>query len=146
MAFLKIKTMYVIGNANGECTPPFNSSSRLPQQQLTHLSLSKATTVDLIIFGTAEPATAIMAASIPMLRVLVQRAPSSKPSQFVELESPRKTESAIVSSVPGPDSVYVIDKERTAEDSWPEVVAVEHAARGRRQSDKGREEDHGWAA
>ncbi|KAJ4292242.1 hypothetical protein N0V88_005873 [Collariella sp. IMI 366227] len=40
MAFLKIKTVYVIGNGN-------------------------VTEVDLFIFGTAEPATTIMAASIP---------------------------------------------------------------------------------
>ncbi|KAK4032729.1 hypothetical protein C8A01DRAFT_20235 [Parachaetomium inaequale] len=123
MAFLKIKTMYVIGNSN-------------------------ATTVDLIIFGTAEPATAIMAASIPMLRVLIQRRPSSKPSQFVELVSPRKTESTIASPVPRPDSItHVIKWEPTAEVSWPEAVAVEHAARGRRQSEKGiHVENHGWAA
>ncbi|KAK4099175.1 hypothetical protein N658DRAFT_475911 [Parathielavia hyrcaniae] len=60
MAFLKIPTMYVIGNAN-------------------------ATTVDLQIFGTAEPATAIMAASIPMLRVLIQRETVSRPTRFIEL-------------------------------------------------------------
>jgi len=113
MAFLKIRTMYVIGNAN-------------------------STTVDLQIFGTAEPATAIMAASIPMLRVLIQRDASSKPSQpeFVELRT---------GSLPGPDgSTSDSKKKRTADNSWSEfeVQAHEHARIGR---DDEKESKDGWA-
>ncbi|KAL2132355.1 hypothetical protein VTI74DRAFT_3926 [Chaetomium olivicolor] len=61
MAFLKIKTLYVIGNDN-------------------------VTTVDLFIFGTAEPATIIMAASIPILRMLIRPQPKPKPARFIELD------------------------------------------------------------
>ncbi|KAJ4287521.1 hypothetical protein N0V88_007623 [Collariella sp. IMI 366227] len=64
MSFLKIKTVFVIGDDN-------------------------STTVDLFIFGTAEPATAIMAASIPVLRALIHREPHSKPARFIELGNPR---------------------------------------------------------
>ncbi|KAK4149827.1 hypothetical protein C8A00DRAFT_37577 [Chaetomidium leptoderma] len=96
IAFLKIKTMYVIGNAN-------------------------ATTVDLMIFGTAEPATAIIAASIPMLRVLIQRDPHSKPSDFVELVTKRSN----APPRPGPESTSDIEKKPTAESSWSENPALE---------------------
>lgn len=60
MAFLKIRTLYTIGNDN-------------------------TTTVDLFIFGTAEPATAIMAASIPVLRALIKGSDESKPARFIHL-------------------------------------------------------------
>jgi hypothetical protein len=50
------------------------------------LTLHKiATTVELFIYGTAEPAAAIMAASIPALRALVQRETKRKPLLFVQL-------------------------------------------------------------
>ncbi|KAL2179181.1 uncharacterized protein P884DRAFT_276246 [Thermothelomyces heterothallicus CBS 202.75] len=98
MAFLKIRTMYVIGNAN-------------------------TTTVDLQIFGTAEPATAIMAASIPMLRVLIQRDDSSKPSEpeFVQLRTTSST--ARGTDLLSNDT----DKKRSTGSSWPgfDVQAVE---------------------
>ena len=40
--------------------------------------------MDLFIFGTAEPATAIMAASIPVLRVLFHKQ-SPSPSRLIEV-------------------------------------------------------------
>jgi hypothetical protein len=43
--------------------------------------------VDLFIFGTAEPATAIMAASIPVLRALIKRESVARHARFVELEA-----------------------------------------------------------
>ncbi|KAK5654249.1 hypothetical protein OQA88_7424 [Cercophora sp. LCS_1] len=58
MPFLKIMTLYSIGNSN-------------------------ATVVDLFIYGTAEPAAAIMAACIPALRALVQQESKREPVQFV---------------------------------------------------------------
>jgi hypothetical protein len=61
MAFLKIRTLYTIGNDN-------------------------TTTVDLFIFGTAEPATAIMAASIPVLRALIKRGDEANPARFIQLD------------------------------------------------------------
>lgn len=72
MAFLKIRTLYTIGNDN-------------------------TTTVDLFIFGTAEPATAIMAASIPMLRALIKRETRSKPPRFIVLSEHAKTENRLMS-------------------------------------------------
>jgi len=63
MAFLKIRTLYTIGNDN-------------------------TTTVDLFIFGTAEPATAIMAVSIPVLRALIRC--DSPPARFIELYDEKK--------------------------------------------------------
>ncbi|KAL2197354.1 hypothetical protein P885DRAFT_35112 [Corynascus similis CBS 632.67] len=108
MAFLKIKAMYVIGNVN-------------------------TTTVDLQIFGTAEPATAIMAASIPMLRVLIQRDSSSKPSEpeFVQLRTTSTARGPLMSNS---------DKKGTPETSWPglEVQAVEevHVRKGEEKDNK----------
>ncbi|OIW34074.1 hypothetical protein CONLIGDRAFT_711873 [Coniochaeta ligniaria NRRL 30616] len=62
MAILKIRTLYTIGNDN-------------------------TTTVDLFIFGTAEPATAIMAASIPVLRALIRRGSDEcKQARFIQLD------------------------------------------------------------
>lgn len=60
MPFLKIMTLYTIGNSN-------------------------ATTVELFIYGTAEPAAAMMAASIPALRALVQQEGKKKPVRFVDM-------------------------------------------------------------
>ncbi|SPO06449.1 uncharacterized protein DNG_09139 [Cephalotrichum gorgonifer] len=59
VSFLKIRTLYVIGD-------------------------DTQTTVDLFIFGTAEPATAIMAASMPVLRLLFDQN-KPQPARFVEL-------------------------------------------------------------
>lgn len=53
----------------------------------THQSPS-ATTVHLFVFGSAEPATAIMAAAIPILRALLRRDPPN-PAQFIELSRNR---------------------------------------------------------
>jgi hypothetical protein len=140
MAFLKIKSMYVIGNANGECLgscapsmiPGHLSSPPSPDRSSAHYlhfhsnpipslpapphhscragtndAFLEATTVDLQILGTAEPATAIMAASIPMLRVLIQRDSGSKPSRFIEL----------VKSVSSPSGAGL---KSTGEESWSE--------------------------
>lgn len=41
--------------------------------------------MELFIYGTAEPAAAIMAASIPALRALVQQESKKEPARFVEL-------------------------------------------------------------
>lgn len=76
----------------------------------TNDAFLKATTVDLQIFGTAEPATAIMAASIPMLRVLIQRDSSSRPTRFIELVKS-------VSTLSG------AGLKSTAKDSWSENPA-----------------------
>jgi hypothetical protein len=80
MAFLKIKTLYVIGNDN----------SKHPQTTLektaTNAANTTATTVDLFIFGTAEPATSIMAASIPMLRALIRPERQPHPVELIELD------------------------------------------------------------
>ncbi|KAB5558098.1 hypothetical protein GE09DRAFT_1221231 [Coniochaeta sp. 2T2.1] len=65
MALLKIRTLYTIGNDN-------------------------TTTVDLFIFGTAEPATAIMAASIPVLRALIRG--DSPPARFIEFDDEKADE------------------------------------------------------
>ncbi|GAB1317733.1 Rhodopsin domain-containing protein [Madurella fahalii] len=80
MSFLKIKTLYVIGNSN-------------------------ATTVDLFIFGTAEPATAIMAASIPVLRALIRREPGQKPTAFIGMDNHR------IRTQPSPE-LSLLDGER----------------------------------
>ncbi|KXX74617.1 hypothetical protein MMYC01_208452 [Madurella mycetomatis] len=64
MSFLKIRTLNAIGDSN-------------------------ATTVHLFIFGTAEPATAIMAASIPVLRTLIRRETYRGPTEFIEMGSHR---------------------------------------------------------
>lgn len=48
------------------------------------LTQAKATNVDLFIFGTAEPATSIMAASMPILRVLFHRR-HPRPAGFVDV-------------------------------------------------------------
>ena len=122
--------------------PPFSAerqdASRVgseSKQRLTKLSL-KATTVDLLIFGTAEPATAIMAASIPMLRVLIRPNSSSKPpTEFVELVSRRKSGS----SLPRTDT----KRNWTGEDSWSEEPALEQA-RVRGHNDRGKE-GYEWA-
>jgi len=42
--------------------------------------------VELFIFGTAEPASAIMACSIPVLRVLVTRQRRQKTVDFIDLD------------------------------------------------------------
>ncbi len=88
MAFLKIKTVYVIGNDNGS-SPPSTPLTPLNQTNLTPPTKTTATTVDLFIFGTAEPATAIMAASIPVLRTLIRRRENPKPARFIELGDTR---------------------------------------------------------
>ena len=41
--------------------------------------------MELFIYGTAEPAAAIMAASIPALRALMQQESKKKPARFVVL-------------------------------------------------------------
>ena len=55
----------------------------------------KATTVDIKIFGTAEPAMSIIAASIPILRAFVQgKAPKSNSipfTQFSHIPEPTTT-------------------------------------------------------
>ena len=47
--------------------------------------MCKATTVDLKIFGTAEPAVGIIAASIPILRAFIRRDAPAREVQFVQL-------------------------------------------------------------
>ena len=53
------------------------------------LTPSTETTVDLFIFGTAEPATAIMAASMPILRIMFLRRGSS-PAGLVQMRQDGK--------------------------------------------------------
>ena len=79
----------------------------------------------LLIFGTAEPATAIMAASIPMLRVLIQPDSSSKPSDFVELGDQSK--GVLSQSSPGLNSMDDPEGKPTARDSWLEFGTAEQA-------------------
>ncbi|KAK4038326.1 hypothetical protein C8A01DRAFT_48028 [Parachaetomium inaequale] len=109
MAFLKIKTLYVIGDDN-------------------------ATTVDLFIFGTAEPATAIMAASIPILRTLIRREPQPKPAQFIELADSRRKTTRPPALEPPSDGDG--ETQQSAEESWTKVSHLEQA-RVRGYGDRG---------
>ncbi|KAK4099095.1 hypothetical protein N658DRAFT_498687 [Parathielavia hyrcaniae] len=103
MAFLKIRTLYVIGNDN-------------------------TTTVDLFIFGTAEPATMIMAASIPLLRaLLVRRDRHPEPTTtFIELADRRRK---TATSPPPPESsaIRLVGKESADSESWAKVSHLEAA-------------------
>ncbi|KAJ4291289.1 hypothetical protein N0V88_006292 [Collariella sp. IMI 366227] len=61
-----------------------------------------------MIFGTAEPATIIMAASMPILRTLISRKPTEpKPVQFIDLDrrTTRSTASKrnLATGSPAPD-------------------------------------------
>ncbi|KAL2192729.1 hypothetical protein P885DRAFT_47025 [Corynascus similis CBS 632.67] len=98
MAFLKIMTLYVIGNNN-------------------------ATTVDLFIFGTAEPATAIMAASIPFLRALIRGDPQPKPPEFIEISDDGRKERQS-SALDAKDND---NNGESARDSWLEIARLEQA-------------------
>jgi hypothetical protein len=95
-----------------------------------------ATTVDLFIFGTAEPATTIMAASIPLLRALIRREHKPKPAQFIELADPRRKHN----TSPPPDSDANDISKLNAEESWTKVSHLE-AARLRGYDDR----DTQWA-
>lgn len=86
MAFLKISTIYIIGNDNSELWGP---ARRQQSQVLTY----GATTVDLFIFGTAEMASSIVAASMPILRLLFQRSTPS-PKRVVEMAEEGRLKSA----------------------------------------------------
>jgi hypothetical protein len=119
MAFLKIRTMYVIGNANGKQYP---RSHPWHEQQLT--DYLKATVVELLIFGTAEPATAIMAASIPILRVLIQRNPSSKPSEFVDLGNHSNQSKSVSMPLTRLDSTNDTEGKPNPHDSWHEFSST----------------------
>jgi hypothetical protein len=50
------------------------------------LTITKATTVDIKIFGTAEPAVTIIAVAIPVLRAFVRRdaKPKSQSIRFIQ--------------------------------------------------------------
>ncbi|KAK4459330.1 hypothetical protein QBC42DRAFT_232002 [Cladorrhinum samala] len=54
---------------------------------LSDITDSSSTTVDLKIFGTAEPAMSVVAASIPILRAFIRRGSVTKPQsiEFVQL-------------------------------------------------------------
>ena len=83
--------------------------------------------MELLIFGTAEPATAIMAASIPMLRVLIQRNPSSKPSEFVDLgNQSNQSNQSKSASVPLTrlDSTNDTEGKPNPHDSWHEFSST----------------------
>ncbi|KAH8910231.1 hypothetical protein BR93DRAFT_468006 [Coniochaeta sp. PMI_546] len=104
MAFLKIRTLYTIGNDN-------------------------TTTVDLFIFGTAEPATAIMAASIPVLRALIRRGDESRQAQFIQLDdekleaaTPTDEEKYAATPYPGTLPLGHLDEDETWE---PKIRGVE---------------------
>jgi hypothetical protein len=94
MAILKIRTLYTIGNDN-------------------------TTNVDLFIFGTAEPATAIMAASIPVLRALIQRGPQSGSERLTTLPDHEKVttidEEECVAPYPGTRPLGHLDEEENWE-------------------------------
>jgi hypothetical protein len=76
--------------------------------------------VELLIFGTAEPATAIMAASIPMLRVLIQRNSSSKPSDFVDLGNQSNQSKSVSVPLTRLDSTLETEGKANPHDSWHE--------------------------
>lgn len=101
MAFLKIRTLYTIGNDN-------------------------TTTVDLFVFGTAEPATAIMAASIPVLRALIGGRGSDQ-ARFVTLDDEKlgpaeEMEMSAVKPYPGTLPLGHLDEDETWE---PRIRGVE---------------------
>ncbi|KAK3293048.1 uncharacterized protein B0H64DRAFT_376020 [Chaetomium fimeti] len=98
MAFLKIKTLYVIGNG-------------------------EATTVDLFIFGTAEPATAIMAASIPILRNLIRRESQPKPAEFIQLAGNCQG----AGQPPAPEEANGGETKQGARESWARIAHLEQA-------------------
>jgi hypothetical protein len=93
-----------------------------------------ATTVDLFIFGTAEPATAIMAASIPILRTLIRREPQPKPAEFIELADNRRKTTRAPALEPPSDGDG--EANQSAEESWTKVSHLEQA-RVRGYSDRG---------
>lgn len=102
MAFLKIRTLYTIGNDN-------------------------TTTVDLFVFGTAEPATAIMAASIPVLRALIGGGRVSDQARFVTLDDEKigaveEREMSGVKPYPGTLPLGHLDEDETWE---PRIRGVE---------------------
>ncbi len=100
MAFLKIRTLYTIGNDN-------------------------TTTVDLFIFGTAEPATAIMAASIPVLRALIRRGHEPKQARFIQLDDENATptvDEKCATPYPGTLPLGHLDEDETWE---PKIRGVE---------------------
>lgn len=78
-----------------------------------------------------------MAASIPMLRVLIQRSPASKPSRFIELVRSR-TDTA----------PSALDTKRNAEDSWEETVtkSPDPAHARLRSPDEDEDERYRWAS
>ena len=125
MPFLKIMTLYTIGNSNGtypqviistlpHLTSPHRTSPYLtlynnhtplhvPSKHTEESPNEKkqkktATTVELFIYGTAEPAAAIMAASIPALRALVQQETRREPAKFVELSEKQLGSPSLLSS------------------------------------------------
>ncbi|KAJ9144029.1 hypothetical protein NKR19_g6569 [Coniochaeta hoffmannii] len=100
MAFLKIRTLYTIGNDN-------------------------TTTVDLFIFGTAEPATAIMAASIPVLRALIKGRDETRPARFVEVDDEKLDvldEKEYAAPYPGTQPLGHLDEDENWE---PKIRGVE---------------------
>ncbi|KAK4152707.1 hypothetical protein C8A00DRAFT_44252 [Chaetomidium leptoderma] len=100
MAFLKIKMLGTIGN-------------------------SHATAVNILIFGTAEPATSIMAASIPILRAFIRREPHAKPARFIEkfefdhLDSQKTPPSSALGPLNDDNA------EQSAEDSRSKITGLE---------------------
>lgn len=108
----------------------------LPVSQLANIDITAATTVDLFIFGTAEPATTIMAASIPILRTLIRREPQPKPARFIELDANCRTTVLPPAAEPLNDAKA---KDNT-EETWSKVSHLEQAhVRGPR--DKGYRDD-----
>ncbi|KAK4120726.1 hypothetical protein N657DRAFT_648913 [Parathielavia appendiculata] len=77
---------------------------------LKDISASSTTTVDIKVFGVAEPAVSIIAASIPILRPFVRKAtPSQERSiQFVQLSQiPEPGSRSLRSTKKGSDEVLV---------------------------------------
>jgi hypothetical protein len=74
------------------------------------LTRHKATTVDIKVFGIAEPAVSIIAASIPILRALIRKAaPSQERSiQFVQFsQNPTHGAQSLRSTSKGSNEVLV---------------------------------------
>ena len=80
--------------------------------------------MDLFIFGTAEPATAIMAASIPILRNLLRRESQVKPAEFIQLAGNGQQE---VGQSPTPEEANNEERKQEARQSWARIAQLEQA-------------------
>ncbi|KAL1841238.1 hypothetical protein VTJ49DRAFT_7306 [Mycothermus thermophilus] len=90
------------------------------------------TTVHLFIFGTAEPATCIMAASIPVLRTLIPRKTKDPQTvSFIELPEKRKKGALSVAlASPASDAAFLDPKQSrkmSTEEQWARISYLEEA-------------------